>query len=225
MGGLAGGVSTKGGRNEVDEVLEGGRYLAAAARVFGCVGQFCWSSWGGSVGSGRTGVDVKTSKTGTVKGRLSWTWSKISSWNNKGTPKLVLGTKKTISSSYICPAGGSRHKRSEDGLVFIESAVELAMETSRVESAVPSTAEISTQSLPAESLAQEQNAVVSTYVNDIVLLSLTPNSICWLHRILRLDISSTTSLPLAFGCKLPADSLARRRIISCALLHLLIANC
>ncbi|KZT76347.1 hypothetical protein F511_46628 [Dorcoceras hygrometricum] len=66
------------------------------------------------------------------------------------------------------------------------------------------TAEISTQSLPAESLAQEQNAVVSTYVNDIVLLS--PNSICWLHCSLRLNISSTTSLPLATGCKLPADS-------------------
>ncbi|KZV28511.1 hypothetical protein F511_15591 [Dorcoceras hygrometricum] len=40
------------------------------------------------------------------------------------------------------------------------------------ESTVASTAEISMQSLPAESLAQEQNAVVSTYVNDIVLLSL-----------------------------------------------------
>ncbi|KZV53609.1 hypothetical protein F511_12000 [Dorcoceras hygrometricum] len=37
-----------------------------------------------------------------------------------------------------------------------------------------SSAEITTQSLPAESLSQEQNAVVSTYVNDIVLLSLTP---------------------------------------------------
>ncbi|KZV52993.1 hypothetical protein F511_12226 [Dorcoceras hygrometricum] len=73
-------------------------------------------------------------------------------------------------------------------------------------STVTTTAEISTQSLPAESLAQEQNAVVSTYVNDIVLLLLTPNSICWLHCSLRLNISSTTSLPLAYGCKLPADS-------------------
>ncbi|KZV25254.1 hypothetical protein F511_24265 [Dorcoceras hygrometricum] len=74
------------------------------------------------------------------------------------------------------------------------------------ESPVASTAEISMQSIPAESLSQEQNAVVSTYVNDIVLLSLTPNSICWLHCSLRLNISSTTSLPLASGCKLPADS-------------------
>ncbi|KZV40600.1 hypothetical protein F511_11409 [Dorcoceras hygrometricum] len=31
---------------------------------------------------------------------------------------------------------------------------------------------LTTQTLPAESLAQEQNAVVSTYVNDIVFLSL-----------------------------------------------------
>ncbi|KZV50318.1 hypothetical protein F511_38293 [Dorcoceras hygrometricum] len=48
----------------------------------------------------------------------------------------VLGTKKTISSSYICPAGCSHYKRSADGLVFMESAVELAMETSRVKSVV-----------------------------------------------------------------------------------------
>ncbi|KZV35623.1 hypothetical protein F511_30795 [Dorcoceras hygrometricum] len=38
-----------------------------------------------------------------------------------------------------------------------------------------------TQRASAESLAQEQNAVVSTYVNDIVFLSLSPNSIFWLH--------------------------------------------
>ncbi|KZV56707.1 F-box/kelch-repeat protein [Dorcoceras hygrometricum] len=37
---------------------------------------------------------------------------------------------------------------------------------------------LSSQRAPAESLAQEQNAVVSTYVNDIVLQSLSPNSIC-----------------------------------------------
>ncbi|KZV25351.1 hypothetical protein F511_22845 [Dorcoceras hygrometricum] len=48
----------------------------------------------------------------------------------------ILGTKKTISSSYICPVVGSLYKQSADGLVFMESAVELAMETSKVESAV-----------------------------------------------------------------------------------------
>ncbi|KZV25344.1 hypothetical protein F511_26262 [Dorcoceras hygrometricum] len=48
----------------------------------------------------------------------------------------VLGTKKTISSSYICPADGSQYKDSTVGLVFMESAAGLAMETSKVESAV-----------------------------------------------------------------------------------------
>ncbi|KZV06975.1 hypothetical protein F511_45544 [Dorcoceras hygrometricum] len=44
--------------------------------------------------------------------------------------------KKTISSNYTCPAVGSHYKQSADGLVFMESAVELAMETSRVDSVV-----------------------------------------------------------------------------------------
>ncbi|KZV50135.1 hypothetical protein F511_21284 [Dorcoceras hygrometricum] len=48
----------------------------------------------------------------------------------------VLGTKKTISSSYICPADGSQYKQSAVGLVFMESAAGLAMETSRVKSVV-----------------------------------------------------------------------------------------
>ncbi|KZV54731.1 hypothetical protein F511_42083 [Dorcoceras hygrometricum] len=48
----------------------------------------------------------------------------------------VLGTKKTISSSCICPADGSQYYQSAVGLVFMESAVELAMETSRVKSVV-----------------------------------------------------------------------------------------
>ncbi|KZV51166.1 hypothetical protein F511_33257 [Dorcoceras hygrometricum] len=38
---------------------------------------------------------------------------------------------------------------------------------------------ISTQRASAESLARRQNAVVSTYVNDIVLLSLSPSTNCW----------------------------------------------
>ncbi|KZV48638.1 hypothetical protein F511_10324 [Dorcoceras hygrometricum] len=53
----------------------------------------------------------------------------------------VLGTKKTISSSYICPADGSQYYRSAVGLVFMESAAGLAMETSKVESAVRNQAE------------------------------------------------------------------------------------
>ncbi|KZV19948.1 hypothetical protein F511_30819 [Dorcoceras hygrometricum] len=70
---------------------------------------------------------------------------------------------------------------------------------------VASSAEITTQSLPAEYLAQEQNAVVSTYVNDIVLQSLS--QIASADSTVACDwISSTTSLPLASGCKLPADS-------------------
>ncbi|KZV40203.1 hypothetical protein F511_05680 [Dorcoceras hygrometricum] len=69
---------------------------------------------------------------------------------------LDLGTKKTISSSYICPAVGSLYKQSADGLVFMESAVELAMETSKVESAVRNQAEAKLNQLehdePAETM-------------------------------------------------------------------------
>ncbi|KZV28168.1 ruvB-like protein 1 [Dorcoceras hygrometricum] len=54
---------------------------------------------------------------------------------------MVLGTKKTISSSYTCPAVGSRYYQSAVGLVFMESAVELAMETSRVDLVVRNQAE------------------------------------------------------------------------------------
>ncbi|KZV25052.1 hypothetical protein F511_14644 [Dorcoceras hygrometricum] len=61
--------------------------------------------------------------------------------------------------------------------------------------------------LDMQSLRLRKSKMLSyQYVNDIVLLSLTPNSICWLHYSLRLDIFSTKSLPLASGCKLPADS-------------------
>ncbi|KZV29756.1 hypothetical protein F511_21855 [Dorcoceras hygrometricum] len=52
------------------------------------------------------------------------------------TKHKVLETKKTFSSSYICPAVGSKYYQSAVGLVFMESAVELAMETSRVDSVV-----------------------------------------------------------------------------------------
>ncbi|KZT76863.1 hypothetical protein F511_46112 [Dorcoceras hygrometricum] len=41
-----------------------------------------------------------------------------------------------MNSRRICPSDGSQYKRSAVGLVFMESAVGLAMETSKVESAV-----------------------------------------------------------------------------------------
>ncbi|KZV54803.1 hypothetical protein F511_04425 [Dorcoceras hygrometricum] len=68
----------------------------------------------------------------------------------------VLGTKKTISSSYICPADGSQYKQSAVGLVFMESEAGLAMETSKVESAVRNQAEAKLNQLehdePAETM-------------------------------------------------------------------------
>ncbi|KZV58583.1 hypothetical protein F511_11875 [Dorcoceras hygrometricum] len=51
------------------------------------------------------------------------------------------GTKKTISSSCICPADGSQYYQSAVGLVFMEWAGGLAMETSKVKSAVRNQAE------------------------------------------------------------------------------------
>ncbi|KZV06789.1 hypothetical protein F511_45729 [Dorcoceras hygrometricum] len=46
-----------------------------------------------------------------------------------------------MNSRRICPADGSKYKQSAVGLVFIESAAGLAMETSKVESAVRNQAE------------------------------------------------------------------------------------
>ncbi|KZV34305.1 hypothetical protein F511_28007 [Dorcoceras hygrometricum] len=46
-----------------------------------------------------------------------------------------------MNSRRICPADGSQYKDSAVGLVFMESAAELAMETSKVESAVRNQAE------------------------------------------------------------------------------------
>ncbi|KZV30271.1 hypothetical protein F511_39362 [Dorcoceras hygrometricum] len=61
---------------------------------------------------------------------------------------------------------------------------------------------ISTQRASAESLARRQNAVVSTYPNDIVLLSLTPTA-CW---------SLLEEVPAGFIIARPsAESLARRQ--------------
>ncbi|KZV43875.1 beta-glucosidase 24-like [Dorcoceras hygrometricum] len=68
----------------------------------------------------------------------------------------VLGTKKTISSSLICLAVGSQYYRSAVGLVFMEWAAGLAMETSKVESAVRNQAEAKLNQLehdePAETM-------------------------------------------------------------------------
>ncbi|KZV20905.1 G-type lectin S-receptor-like serine/threonine-protein kinase [Dorcoceras hygrometricum] len=52
------------------------------------------------------------------------------------TRQMILGTKKMMNSNRICPAVGSQSKDSAVGLVFMESAAGLAMETSKVESAV-----------------------------------------------------------------------------------------
>ncbi|KZV30360.1 hypothetical protein F511_36284 [Dorcoceras hygrometricum] len=46
-----------------------------------------------------------------------------------------------MNSRRICPADGSQYKQSAVGLVFMESAAGLAMETSKVESAVRNQAE------------------------------------------------------------------------------------
>ncbi|KZT75796.1 hypothetical protein F511_47178 [Dorcoceras hygrometricum] len=46
-----------------------------------------------------------------------------------------------MNSRRICPADGSQYKVSAVGLVFMESAAGLAMETSKVESAVRNQAE------------------------------------------------------------------------------------
>ncbi|KZV55698.1 glutamate receptor 2.7-like [Dorcoceras hygrometricum] len=50
-------------------------------------------------------------------------------------------SKKMMNSRRICPADGSQYKHSAVGLVFMESAAGLAMETSKVESAVRNQAE------------------------------------------------------------------------------------
>ncbi|KZV42851.1 hypothetical protein F511_13604 [Dorcoceras hygrometricum] len=50
-------------------------------------------------------------------------------------------SKKMMNSRRICPADGSANKDSAVGLVFMESAAGLAMETSKVESAVRNQAE------------------------------------------------------------------------------------
>ncbi|KZV14346.1 hypothetical protein F511_43354 [Dorcoceras hygrometricum] len=61
-----------------------------------------------------------------------------------------------MNSNRICPADGLQYKRSAVGLVVMESAVELAMETSKVESAVRNQAEAKLNQLehdePAETM-------------------------------------------------------------------------
>ncbi|KZV19868.1 hypothetical protein F511_29941 [Dorcoceras hygrometricum] len=83
----------------------------------------------------------------------------------------------------------------------------------------------SLQRASAESLARRQNAVVSTYVNYIVLLSLTPSTICWLHcSSLLIDLPVRRRFSLASGSSIDwfhcsfsslqresAESLARRQ--------------
>ncbi|KZV46627.1 hypothetical protein F511_02974 [Dorcoceras hygrometricum] len=86
----------------------------------------------------------------------------------------ILGTKKTISSSYICPAVGSQYKQSAVGLVFIEWAAGLAMETSKVESAVRNQAEAKLNQL-------EHNKPAGT----ICYLEIAIAKRCRLHKLIR----------------------------------------
>ncbi|KZV31618.1 hypothetical protein F511_36059 [Dorcoceras hygrometricum] len=61
-----------------------------------------------------------------------------------------------MNSRRICPADGSQYRRSAVGLVFMESAAGLAMETSKVESVVRNQAEAKIDQLehdePAETM-------------------------------------------------------------------------
>ncbi|KZV30514.1 hypothetical protein F511_26842 [Dorcoceras hygrometricum] len=86
-----------------------------------------------------------------------------------------------ISSSYICSADGSHYKRSEVGLVFIVSAVELAMETSRVKSVVRNQAEAKLNQLehdePAETMNQLQALKSKVNQLELILRSLLKRSI------------------------------------------------
>ncbi|KZV29028.1 glutamate-rich WD repeat-containing protein 1 [Dorcoceras hygrometricum] len=88
---------------------------------------------------------------------------------------MVLGTKKTISNSYICPADGSHYNQSAVGLVFMEWAAGLAMETSKVESAVPGRLCVDNQSQdPVASYSgsrrkQQQHPVESLYESAVAM--------------------------------------------------------
>ncbi|KZV32714.1 hypothetical protein F511_31171 [Dorcoceras hygrometricum] len=81
----------------------------------------------------------------------------------------VLETKKTISSSYICPADGSQYKRSAVGLVFIESAVELAMDTSKVESAVLAIQEEEESQAGAGAMKNQLERYVDVISSDVII--------------------------------------------------------
>ncbi|KZV54051.1 hypothetical protein F511_38625 [Dorcoceras hygrometricum] len=93
---------------------------------------------------------------------------------------VVLGTKKTISSNYICPADGSQYYQSAVGLVFMEWAAGLAMETSKVESAVRNQAEAKLNQLehdePAETMNQLQ-ALKRKDEPDVAIISTVDESI------------------------------------------------
>ncbi|KZV15936.1 peptide-N(4)-(N-acetyl-beta-glucosaminyl)asparagine amidase [Dorcoceras hygrometricum] len=65
----------------------------------------------------------------------------VESMKEFGAEKKGELSKKMMNSRRICPADGSQYKDSAVGLVFMESAAGLAMETSKVESAVRNQAE------------------------------------------------------------------------------------
>ncbi|KZV37955.1 trehalose-6-phosphate phosphatase family protein [Dorcoceras hygrometricum] len=73
----------------------------------------------------------------------------------------ILAIEEDDEQSKICPADGSQYKQSAVGLVFMESAAGLAMETSKVESAVRNQAEAKLNQLehnkPAETMTTSCN--------------------------------------------------------------------
>ncbi|KZV42455.1 purine permease 7 [Dorcoceras hygrometricum] len=80
-----------------------------------------------------------------------------------------------MNSRRICPVDGSQYKDSAVGLVFMESAAELAMETSKVESAVRNQAEAKLNQLEhnsADALCVEDPAVARYQLEAYVLYQL-----------------------------------------------------
>ncbi|KZV14470.1 hypothetical protein F511_42795 [Dorcoceras hygrometricum] len=103
---------------------------------------------------GKAGIGYdrpESSKSGWLKNRLDKEQEKAGSkWfvqnqQRRGSKKVKSEwkklSKKMMNSRRICPADGSQYKQSAVGLVFMESAAGLAMETSKVESAVRNQAE------------------------------------------------------------------------------------
>ncbi|KZV27010.1 hypothetical protein F511_37301 [Dorcoceras hygrometricum] len=85
---------------------------------------------------------------------------------------LVLGTKKTISSSYICPADGSQYYRSTVGLVFMEWAAGRVCVVNQSQATVDS---VATQRFPDAvfeyPVASNSSIQSRAYMNQLLLLN------------------------------------------------------